>query len=296
MSAKPRVLITGGEGQLGFELARALQETAEVFALDRQALDLADPDAIIDRCREIQPALILNPGAYTAVDKAESEAALAGAINARAPGILGEEARRLGAPVVHFSTDYVFDGASSIAYRETDEPHPQSEYGRSKLAGEQALAQSGAEQVTFRTSWLYSHRRQNFYRTMTKLAREREELRVVADQVGAPTWVRPLASCALAAIGRVGPRPALAIAPGVYHLSAQGQTSWHGFAEAIVESVPPAERRVRRVTPIASHEYPTAARRPAFSVLDNSKFEAATGLALSDWRDAFQSFLADRPH
>ena len=286
MTALPRVLITGGEGQLGFELARALQAKAEVFALDRHALDLSNPDSIIARCREIKPALILNPGAYTAVDRAESEPDLAMKINGIAPGILGEEAKRLGVPLVHFSTDYVFDGTAKEPYRETDSPNPQNVYGRTKLAGEIALAQSGAAHFTFRSSWLYGNRRQNFYLTMLRLARERDELRVVADQIGAPTWVRPLAEHALKAVRMEGNRFGVAIEPGLYHLTANGQTSWHGFAEAILAAVPDPARRAKRVNAIATAEFPTPAARPAFSALSNAKLVVALGADMDDWATA----------
>jgi dTDP-4-dehydrorhamnose reductase len=286
MSNLPRVLITGGEGQLGYELARALQAKAKVFALDRHALDLSNPDSIVSRCHEIKPALILNPGAYTAVDKAESEPDLAMKINGIAPGILGEEAKRLGVPVMHFSTDYVFDGNATEPYRESDSPNPQNVYGRTKLAGEIALAQSGATQFTLRTSWLYGNRRQNFYLTMLRLARERDELRVVADQIGAPTWVRPLAEHALKAVRMEGNRVGAAIEPGLYHLTASGQTSWHGFAEAILVAVVDPARRAKQVHAITTAAFPTPAARPAFSVLSNAKLAAALGADMDDWATA----------
>ncbi len=284
MSALPRVLITGGEGQLGFELTRALQGKADVHAFDRHALNLANPEAIRTRCREIQPALILNPGAYTSVDKAESEPELAMAINGDAPGVLGEEAKRLGVPIVHFSTDYVFDGTATVPYRETDIPNPQSAYGRTKLQGEIALAQTGAIHFILRTSWLYSSRRQNFFLTMRRLARERDELRVVGDQRGTPTWVRPLASHSLAAIRLSGARAEVALQPGTYHLTAGGETTWFGFASTILDSIPIAERRARQVVPIETREFPTPARRPAYSVLNCGKFKTAAGIAPEHWR------------
>lgn len=285
MSVLPRVLVTGGEGQLGHELARALRGRADVFAPDRQTLDLSDADAIRAHCRDIRPALILNPGAYTAVDKAEAEEPLAMAINGRAPGILGEEARGLGAPIVHFSTDYVFDGRATRPYREDDPTMPQNAYGRTKLAGEQALAQTGASYLILRTSWLYGARRQNFFLTMRRLARERDELRVVNDQFGTPTWVRPLAEQSLAAVEFDGSRAGLAISPGIYHLAAGGETTWFEFARAILETLPVSERRARAVIPITTREFPTPARRPAYSVLDCAKIRAATGTPAGHWRD-----------
>lgn len=284
MSDGPRVLVTGSDGQLGRELVRVLPPQVEIHALNRGALDLADPDAIVARCREIRPALILNPGAYTAVDKAEAEPELAMKVNGVAPGVLGEEARRLGATVVHFSTDYVFDGKASQPYREDDPTNPQSVYGRTKLAGEKALAQSGAAHLIFRTSWLYATHGKNFFLTMLRLARERAELRVVADQVGAPTWVRPLAAAAVGALDFQPSGITTAVAPGLYHLSAGGQTSWHGFAAAILADVADPDRRATAVRAITTAEYPTPATRPAFSVLDNTRFVQTGRPPLADWQ------------
>ncbi|HEX4857696.1 MAG TPA: dTDP-4-dehydrorhamnose reductase [Usitatibacteraceae bacterium] len=290
---QPRVLITGGDGQLGFELARALQGRAEVVALNRAQLDLGDAEAIVRSCRDLKPALILNPGAYTAVDKAESEPELAMRINGIAPGVLGEQARRLGVPVVHFSTDYVFDGLASVPYREDDATHPQSAYGKTKLAGEQALAASGAEHLILRTSWLYGNRRHNFFLTMLRLARERDILRVVADQIGAPTWVRPLAEASAAALSFSAAGAALAVPQGLYHLSAAGQTSWHGFAEALLAAVPDPARKCARVEAITTAEFPTPARRPAYSVLANARWIGAGGGALPGWERQLEGCAAE---
>jgi dTDP-4-dehydrorhamnose reductase len=297
MTRQPRVWVSGAEGQLGFELVRALQGRAEIIATNRTDVDLANADSISQFVRATQPDLIFNPAAYTAVDKAESEPDLAMAVNGIAPGVIGEEARKLGAPVVHFSTDYVFDGTATVPYKETDATNPQSVYGRTKLAGEIALAQSGATFLIFRTSWLYAARGKNFFLTMLRLAREREELRVVADQIGSPTWVRPVADAAVAVIdwNKLG----AAIEPGLYHLAAAGQTSWHGFAEAILRTVPDPERKATRVAAITTADYPTPARRPGFSVLDGGKWgtvQRGIGIAaIGDWRSCLRRCAQEAP-
>ena len=278
----PRVLITGKNGQLGFELARAFTPRADVFAIGQEELNLADDDAIRRCCREIKPTLILNAGAYTAVDKAEQEQALAMQVNGVAPRVLAEEANLLGATVIHYSTDYVFSGDATEPYREEDPTSPQNIYGNTKLVGEQAVGEVADRFVVFRTSWVYAARRQNFLLTMLRLAREREELRVVSDQIGSPTWVQTLADFTHAAIGDDGK---LSIADGIYHLSANGRTSWHGFAEAIFAAIPDQRRIAKRVTPISSADFPTPAKRPAFSVLSNQKIEFATKKRVPDWQE-----------
>ena len=278
----PRVLITGKNGQLGFELARAFTARADVFAIGQEELNLADDDAIRRCCREIKPTLILNAGAYTAVDKAEQEQALAMQVNGVAPRVLAEEANLLGATVIHYSTDYVFSGDATEPYREEDPTSPQNIYGNTKLVGEQAVVDVADRFVVFRTSWVYAARRQNFLLTMMRLAREREELRVVSDQIGSPTWVQTLADFTHAAIGDDGK---LSIADGIYHLSANGRTSWHGFAEAIFAAIPDQRRIAKRVTPISSADFPTPAKRPAFSVLSNQKIEFATKKRVPDWQE-----------
>ena len=291
---KPRILITGGDGQLGWELARTFAHLGEVFAFDRTGLDLLDADAIRARCREVKPSLLLNAGAYTAVDKAESEPELAMRINGDAPGILAEEANRLGAPLIHYSTDYVFDGAAKVPYREDDATAPQSVYGRTKLAGEQAVSAVAKQYLVLRTGWLYSNRRQNFLLTMLRLAQERDELRVVADQIGSPTWVRPLSD---ATAGFVSATPSVVrinIPSGIYHLSAAGQTSWHGFASAILDGTADEPRRATRVVAITTADYPVAAKRPAYSVLSLVKLQTASGIKPVDWREHLAGCLAER--
>jgi dTDP-4-dehydrorhamnose reductase len=275
-----RILLTGIGGQVGWELARTLQPLGEVVALDRAGFDLADPDRMRAVLRELRPALIVNPAAHTAVDKAESEVALATAINATAPGILAEEAKRLGALLVHYSTDYVFDGSKPMPYVETDPTCPINIYGQTKLAGEEAIRASGCRHLILRTSWVYGMRGANFLRTMLRLAKERDELRVVADQFGAPTWSRMIAETTALMLARHRDQE------GIYHFVAGGETSWHGFAEAIVaqghalgllEKMPSVHR-------ITSADFPTPARRPANSRLDCGRLKNDFGLSQPDWR------------
>lgn len=284
------IMLTGVNGQVGWELRRALAPLGHVVALDSRALDLADPDAIRARVREIAPRLIVNPAAYTAVDRAESEPERARAVNATAPGILGEEASRCGAILVHYATDYVFDGRKDSPYLEDDAPNPLNVYGATKLEGETAIRASGARHLIFRTSWVYGRRGGNFLLTMQRLMQERPELRIVDDQIGAPTWSRMiaeataqiLAQCLSPARGADRPEPW-----GTYHLTCGGATSWYGFACAIAE----LKGYPTRLTPIPSADYPTPARRPANSRLDNGKLERVFGLRLPDWREALELCL-----
>ncbi|MCF8179210.1 MAG: dTDP-4-dehydrorhamnose reductase [Sulfuritalea sp.] len=284
-----KILLTGSHGQLGRELKRSLASLGDLVACDHQQLDLSDPDMLRSTVRSVAPALIVNAAAYTAVDKAETETEMAHAINAAAPGILAEEAAKLGARLIHYSTDYVFDGVKAAPYTEADLPSPLSAYGRSKLDGERAIAASGCRHLIFRTSWVFGLHGTNFMKTMLRLGREREELRVIGDQFGAPTWTRHLAdTTALVLARRETP-------DGLYHLTAAGETSWHGYAEAIF-----AEARnsglmdrspvVRRIT---SAEFPLPALRPANSRLDCSRFQQDFDLALPDWRSGLIDCLAD---
>ena len=275
---RPVILLTGAAGQLGFELARLLTAHGEVEALDRAALDLADADAVSAAVRRVRPQIIVNAAGYTAVDRAESEPALADAINARAPAVLADEAKRLDALLIHYSTDYVFDGNSREPYREEDQASPLNVYGRSKLAGERAITAAGAAHLILRTSWIYGLHGQNFLLTMRRLAATRDELRVVADQFGVPNWSRVLAEATASLVSR-GPAT-LAKKTGIYHLSGRGRASWFDFARAIFDD---ADRP--RVVPITTAEYPTPARRPASAVLATDKFEAAFGFALPDWHE-----------
>ena len=288
---RPTILLTGATGQVGFELARSLADLGDVIALDRAALDLADADAIVASVRQARPQLIVNAAAYTAVDRAEVERDAAFAANARAPGILAEEAKRLDAVLIHYSTDYVFDGRRTTPYDEDAPTGPLNVYGASKLEGERAIAQIGAHAVVLRTSWVYGARGSNFLLTMLRLAKERDELRIVADQYGTPNWCRTLADATTAAVARG--LPWLAERAGLYHLASSGSTTWHGFAQAIVGDAPRPH-----VVGIATSDYPTPARRPAYGVLATRKFEAEFGYTMPDWRDALKacrSAMAEAP-
>ncbi len=285
------ILLTGKNGQVGWELQRTLAPVGKVIALDAKDLDLSKPDLIRETVRSIRPDIIVNPAAYTAVDKAENEAELAQAVNATAPGVLADEARRLNAWMVHYSTDYVFDGTKAGPYEENDAPNPQSVYGKTKLAGEEAVRAVGGKHLILRTSWVYGARGHNFMLTMLRLARERPELRVVNDQVGAPTWCRSLAEITgqmLAQLHFPGTKASAEVS-GTYHLSASGSVSWHGFATEILRlaDVQPAPK----VAAIPSHEYPTPAVRPKNSVLSNDKLGRTFGLAVGDWLDSLRLCL-----
>jgi dTDP-4-dehydrorhamnose reductase len=292
-SRTPRttILLTGTGGQLGRELAALLPSVGNVIACDRRSLDLADPGMIVKVVRAAAPHVIVNAAAYTAVDRAEAERDAAFAINAVAPGILAEEARRAGAVLVHYSTDYVFAGEQRAPYDEASPAAPLNVYGASKLAGEQAIAASGAAALTLRTSWVYGRHGHNFLVTMQKLAATRNEVRVVADQTGVPNWSRSLARTTARLIGKGAPY--LVERAGLYHVSAQGRTTWHGFACAILRDHPSL-----RITPIRTVEYPTPAMRPAYGVLDATRFARTFGFALPDWQTLLQECLhtAAEPH
>ncbi|SHG36970.1 dTDP-4-dehydrorhamnose reductase [Massilia sp. CF038] len=284
-----RILLTGPIGQLGYELERSLQARGEVLALPRARLDLNDLDQVRATVRALRPTLIVNAAAYTAVDQAEAAPALAYRINADAPAVLAEEARALGAAMVHFSTDYVFDGAKPGPYVETDRPHPLNVYGQSKLAGEQAVAAAGIAHLIVRTSWLYGMRGQNFLQTMLRLGRAGGPLRVVADQQGAPTWCRTVAdtTAQMLALAAAGGHPWWEANSGLYHLACQGQTSWHGFAEAIFahSNIACAPQAIARAA------YPQAAQRPAHSVLNCDKLIGRFG-PIPAWDKALALCLA----
>lgn len=278
-----KVLLTGSTGQVGYELARSLQGVGEVVAVDRSEMDLSNLDQVREVIRRVQPKLIVNPAAYTAVDKAESEPELAFRINAEAPRVMAEEAKALGAALVHYSTDYVFDGSQATPRVEDDPLGPLNVYGASKLAGEQAIAATGIPHLIFRTSWVYGMRGKNFLLTMLKLAKERDELRVVADQHGAPTWSRTIADTTAQVLSQAhaGGREWWVQNSGVYHLSAQGQTTWHEFTEAII-----AEAGLScKVLPITTAEYPTPAQRPQYSVMSSERLMARF-CRLPDWKEA----------
>jgi len=275
-----RILLTGRNGQVGWEVQKALAPLGELTALGRAELDLSDAGRLREAVREANPDVIVNAAAYTAVDKAESEREAAFAVNATAPGILAEEAKRNGALLVHYSTDYVFDGAKPVPYVEEDEPNPINVYGASKLAGERAIAGSGCRYLILRTSWVYGPRGSNFLLTILRVAREGPELPVVDDQIGAPTSSRAIAR-ATAQVLRPG-------AHGTYHLSAAGQVSWCGFARAILARAGVATA----VVPIRSEDYPAAARRPRNSRLDCSRLRETFGVALAPWEAGLAEVMA----
>lgn len=282
------ILLTGANGQLGTALAPLLARHDDLTATTRATLDLADKDAIVAAMRGLRPKLVVNAAAYTAVDAAETDAAGAYAINAEGVGVLAEEAKRAGAVVVHYSTDYVFDGERRSPYPEDAPARPLNVYGASKLDGERAVAATGAHALVLRTSWVYGLTGKNFLLTIRKLAEERDELTIVADQVGVPNSAPCLAEATarLVASGL----PALVERAGLYHLSATGEASWYDFARAIVGNV---ERP--RVRPITTAEYPRPARRPAYAVLATAKFERTFGFALPDWREALAVCVSGKP-
>ncbi|HGL6714425.1 dTDP-4-dehydrorhamnose reductase [Burkholderia contaminans] len=282
-----RILISGANGQVGFELRRSLAPLGVVTALTRQDMDLGKADGILAVLEREQPDVIVNPAAYTAVDKAESEPDVVRAINGTAPGVMAEWAASNGATMVHYSTDYVFSGSGAAPYRESDPTDPQSVYGLTKWEGEQAVRRSGSRHLILRTSWVVGAHGANFLKTILRLAREREQLKVVADQVGAPTSASLIANVTALLLARQGDQPD-AFAYGTYHLAAGGETTWYEYARYVVAS---AERsglalkmKAGDIQPIATHEYPLPAKRPANSRLDCGKLTGAFGLHLPDWR------------
>ena len=305
MSDKLRpVLLTGVNGQVGGQILPLLQQMGAVVAPTRGELDLSDAGEIRSFVRALEPRWIINAAAYTAVDKAEQDRALAFAINAEAPRILGEEAVKIGAPVLHFSTDYVFAGDGSTPWTETDPTGPLGVYGASKLAGEQGLAASGARHLIFRTSWVYGASGNNFLRTILRLAREREELKIVADQHGAPTWSRDLANLAVHMVQRAeesarlqGVALEMAVRPlcGIYHACNAGYTTWFGFAEEFVRLARLAEpeQRFARLVPIQTAEYPTPAARPANSRLSCEKLRRELGFTMPAWQESVAAVMAE---
>jgi dTDP-4-dehydrorhamnose reductase len=294
-----KILLTGKSGQVGYELERSLQGLGEVVAVDRSQMDLSDIGGIRDVIRIVKPNLIINPAAYTAVDLAESESDLAMRINAEAPKAMAEEALALGAALIHYSTDYVFDGEKAGAYVEDDRPNPQNVYGKSKLAGEQAIQASGVSHLILRTSWVYGMRGKNFLRTVQRLAQDRDELRIVADQIGAPTWCRTIAETTAHIVSQLQARSGKNLRSGIdedvwraysglYHLTAQGQTSWHGFTQAIVAHA--STNKKPHVIPIATKDYPLPAKRPQNSTLSCERL-MNTFCDLPRWDDALKLCL-----
>lgn len=289
------ILLIGKNGQVGFELQRSLAPLGPVVALGSAECNLSQPESIRQAVRRHRPTIIVNAGAYTAVDRAETERDLAFAINGTAPGILGAEASAIGALVVHYSTDYVFDGHGTRPYRETDPTAPQSAYGRSKLEGEVQLAAATPRHLILRTSWVVGVHGTNFAKTMLRLAAERDELHVVDDQIGAPTSASLIADCTAHMIRPFLGHERQAFPSGIYHLAAGGETSWHGYARHIIARARQAGRPLRvspdHVIPIRSADYPTQARRPHNSRLDTTRLREAFGLTLPDWREGLDHIL-----
>ena len=290
------ILMFGRNGQVGWELQRALAPLGHVVALDADDCDLGDTDATVGTIRALAPRVIVNAAAYTAVDKAEDDAVAAGRINAGAPGVIAAEAHRLGSPLIHYSTDYVFDGRKDSPYVETDSPVPLSVYGRTKREGELAIEASGAKAVIFRTSWIFGVHGGNFVKTILRLARERETLRVVADQVGSPTPAALIADVTAQVLGRLR-REGFADGCQFFNLSAASAVSWHGFATAIVEralvqGLAGLKLKPEAIEPIPASAYPLPAMRPANSRLDCSLLENAFDLTMPDWQPYLQRMLS----
>ncbi|MGA2786614.1 MAG: dTDP-4-dehydrorhamnose reductase [Verrucomicrobiota bacterium] len=289
-----KILLLGKNGQVGWELRRTLAPLAEVAAVDYPEINFTDEPALRQFVAGTRPDVVVNAAAYTAVDKAETETGLCRQVNAVAPGVLAEEAKKLGALMVHYSTDYIFDGTKTSPYVETDTPNPLGVYGRTKLEGDRAVKASGADHLIFRLCWVYGARGQNFMLTMQRLAHEREKLRVVGDQFGCPTWSRMIAETTALALKQVLAGANRSAYNGEYHLAAGGRTSWHEFASRIIELMPDAERKCRAVEKITTPEYPTPAKRPAYSVLDCGKLQKTFGLRLPDWETSLRQVL-DQP-
>ena len=293
-----RIMLTGAQGQVGWELARSLQPLGEVFALDRQGCDLSQPESLPAIVRRIEPDVIVNAAAYTAVDDAEDEEALANTINGDAAGTLAEEARRRGALLVHYSTDYVFNGAQAGLYTEDDATDPVNAYGRSKLMGEQFIRQSGARHLIFRTSWVYARRRKNFIGTIQRLARERSTINVVMDQVGAPTSAELIADVTLLALYRLTQQGQdTQLESGIYNLTAGSHASWHEIAVYVVEEMLRQGCELSlspdSIQPIPTTAYPTKAKRPANSRLSVAKIERALGITMPAWQSGVDHVIGE---
>jgi len=311
---KPTILLTGKTGQLGSELNRLLPKLGEVIAPERNDLDLRDPETIRQVMRNANPQLVVNVAAYTAVDAAETDEATALAVNAEAPRLLAEEAKKIRAMLIHFSTDYVLDGSKKAPYVETDPVNPLNAYGRTKLAGEEAIRNSGAAHLIFRTAWVYATHGRNFLLTILRLATEREELKIVVDQVGAPTCAVDLAQATTRILtgmiaGDKGQFPFPKVS-GTYHMTAAGEATWYDFTKAILEEARRAPQNLpwlasvtkgrpliaRHVVPISKEEFRSPTRRPAYSVLSNARLKQVFGVTLPDWRTQLHQCFASRSY
>ena len=280
-----KILLIGKEGQVGGELSTLLQPFGDLTIFGEDDLDLTQVDRIREKLREVQPHVIVNAAAYTAVDKSEEEPDLAMAVNGTAPGILAEEAKKLGAALIHYSTDYVFDGEKREPYTEEDSPNPMGVYGRTKLAGDRAIQSASLPHLIFRTSWVYGLKGKNFLLTMQRLAKEKDELKIVDDQVGAPTWCRTIAQTTANVLTQILPQSSpgdlsrFERTSGLYNLVCGGQTSWYGFAQAILKE----GSDTTKLIPIPTSEYPTPAKRPLYSVLSTKKLKSSFGITPPDW-------------
>jgi len=306
---KPKILLTGKNGQVGYELTRLLPQMGKLVAVGREELDLLNPAKIRQTIRKVRPDVIVNAAAYTAVGQAEKDEAVARAVNADAPAVMAEEAKKIGAALVHYSTDYVFDGSKNAPYTEDDAPNPLNVYGKTKLAGDLAIQHSGVPHLILRTAWVYGIRGRNFLLTILRLATEREELRIVNDQTGAPTWCREIAQATmrilLQLLQKQSRMTAFSNVSGIYNLTAEGETTWFGFAEAILEQAAKTAPSTpwfvaatggraiiaKRIVPISAKEFSVATCRPAFSVLSNSRCQRTFGFALRDWKDQLVSAM-----
>jgi dTDP-4-dehydrorhamnose reductase len=292
-----KIFLTGGNGQVGWELVRALLPLGEVITTNRLQADLSDLNNLRRTVQKYSADVIVNAAAYTAVDKAETEEDLAFRINAEAPAVLAEEAKKSGALLIHYSTDYVFDGTKISAYAEDDAPNPVNVYGQSKLAGEKAIQATGADYVILRTSWVYAARGHNFLKNVLRLAAEREELNIVADQIGSPTWARLIAEATAHIIRQsLLERHSSSFDSSLYHLTSTGETSWHGFAQTIVDVVRQQGNQTlknRTINPIPATEYPLPARRPANSLLATGRLEQHFGLKMPAWDKALRLCMED---
>ena len=295
-----RILLTGKNGQVGSELNKILSQFGEIIATGRNEMNLADPSQVRRVVQQIKPELIINAGAYTAVDKAESNQELAKVVNEIAPKILAEEAKNNDALLIHYSTDYSYNGEMNHRpYLESDSPAPNSVYGKTKLEGDQAIEKSGASHLIFRTGWVYSKRGKSFLHTILTLAKEKKELRIVNDQTGTPTWCRSIAEATCKAIKNILEKRGDSLSKtvsnisGVYHMTCQGETSWHGFAQTILKLSYPDN--MPKLLAISTKEYPTPAIRPTYSVLSNSKLKKNFGIQLPHWEHALKQCLSDIP-
>lgn len=290
----PRILVTGKNGQVGFELQRSLSVLGEVIAVGRDECDLAQPEAVRTLIQKVQPDMIVNPAAYTAVDKAESESYQAQMVNATAVAAMAEEAAKLGALLIHYSTDYVFDGCKTGAYSEDDPSNPKSMYGMTKLAGEKAIAAVHSKHVILRTSWVFGAHGANFLKTVLRLARERDALKIVADQYGAPTSAALIADITAQIVARYIAQKGADFPYGVYHLASQGETTWHGYANYVVDAARSRGQtfKVKEIAPIATSEYPLPAPRPANSRLSTKKLEQTFGIVLPTWQSQVEYVLS----